>query len=217
MKKLFKNLHLSSLLIILSIFTFAKDFNLKALSYKEKIEANEKEFQKWLHLDELVRAIEWDKDIEEITKLLDNDIDINGQIDEVTPLYAAVQNNRTDIVELLLKKKPDLEIQTYGHTPLTEAVDNNNFEITKKLIDAGANPNTIYGPPNRKYTLLMLAVDWRSLPIVNELLNAGASPYAIDSEGRTIYDFALSKGETEIADAIKAKLIKNYWHKNPFA
>lgn len=60
-------------------------------------------------------------------------------------------------------------------TLLWEAVDrDNNYLFITRLIEAGANVNTVYEKDGKKYTPLILAAKRNNVRVVKELLKAGA-------------------------------------------
>ena len=85
-----------------------------------------------------------------------------------TPLDLAIDANRPDVIELLIKKfHADLELEIgHGKTSLFTAVDTDNVPVTKQLLDNGACVN------HRDWmggTPLFLAVIKRQ-PVMVELL-----------------------------------------------
>lgn len=62
---------------------------------------------------------------------------------EATPLMMAAAEKDTEIVQLLLAKKPDIQAIDAGTglTALMMAVLNNNLENTKELLAQGADVN----------------------------------------------------------------------------
>src|ERR1039457_5069075 len=66
------------------------------------------------------------------------------------------------------------------------------------LLDHGANPNVT---SDRGFTPLMMAAgaDTPNLGLVRLLVQKGADIYARDQKGRTVLDWALAQGETEVS------------------
>lgn len=76
------------------------------------------------------------------------DVSPNALCWDKTPLQYAVEANREDMVELLLRDKrvnPDFTLSENGETPLLQALIKNNEKMAKALLDAGANPNIASG------------------------------------------------------------------------
>lgn len=80
---------------------------------------------------------------EEIAKFLINNIkDVNESSDYGTPLMAAVVKGHITIIELLLEKNADPNIQDIkGTTALHYASMSENIEIANLLVNANANCN----------------------------------------------------------------------------
>lgn len=116
----------------------------------ERIEKNE-------NLDEMIFAVNdieigilelstYLEDEETVKMLLESGIDPNGKrgLDNVSPLLIATEIGNTDLVNLLIKYRSDVnQADDLGITPLIIATKNNDIEIIKSLILSGAN---IYKP-----------------------------------------------------------------------
>lgn len=101
-------------------------------------------------------AMESQADIEMVQLLLDYGVDINAQTYSRTPLYVAVSNQSTSIVDLLLSRGADPNIPTNkGETALFHAVQLADESLTRTLLVHGANPNatTSNGTPTLHYAL----------------------------------------------------------------
>lgn len=100
-----------------------------------------------------------------------DDVDEDGN----NALHIAVVREDVDMVCLLLNRSSDtiINIQNYSHsvTALYLAVAHNNFEITKMLLDAGADLEV---QSNYGYTALDAAVFKKNPKIVKLLLDRGA-------------------------------------------
>ncbi|XP_057317964.1 ankyrin-3-like [Microplitis mediator] len=103
----------------------------------------------------LYRAVE--NENERIVELLiNNKVDVNKIIKDKyllnsfpTALYKAVEIGNLNIVKILINA-PNIDVDLSGRLndlPLHEAIRKNNYEITKCLIEHGANINTKYENP----------------------------------------------------------------------
>lgn len=76
--------------------------------------------------------------------LLDKGADPNSKRsdDLYTPLHSAVYEGNQELIQLLLKKKADIDAKnSIGDTPLHMAVARCEVAIVRLLLDAGANPH----------------------------------------------------------------------------
>lgn len=82
----------------------------------------------------------------------------------LTMLVAAVMNGNAAVVRELLARKPNLEKKdSFGSTPLMYAAGAGNLEITKMLIDAGADVNADDG---KGLTVLKAAQDSKNAEVI---------------------------------------------------
>lgn len=83
--------------------------------------------------------------LEELAALLDSDDSLIHKTDIRTGwtlLFRAVCNGNFNVVELLLTKGADPNVQNiYGETPLHQAVDNGKHNIINLLLEKNADPN----------------------------------------------------------------------------
>lgn len=81
-----------------------------------------------------------------VSKLIAAKSDVNNLARGITPLIAAINNNNSTNVQILLEHKANINLddgKSYdSQPPLLLAINNNNIEITKILIDAKANVTT---------------------------------------------------------------------------
>ena len=86
-----------------------------------------------------------------------------------------------------------------GRTPLHRAAENGSVLGVRKLLQAGADPNT---PDREGLTPLHLAVQSDSPETVNYLLEAGADPNAPDKDGATPLHYAASNRSPDVAQRL---------------
>lgn len=168
-------------------------------------------------------------------------INVSTTGETLTPLHIAVDMGRTEVVKAMLEAEPDLELKsssTYtfpGFSALAFAVWRDNAEITKLLLDAGANPNSKTerngGVPlhlsveedvvrtvlefdpdlgledESGETPLNNLVDWPgvTLPVIKMLLRQGSDINWPNRAGRTPLFKALEKPDLAIARLLLSK------------
>ena len=92
---------------------------------------------------ELITSI-YLNDIKNIKEALENGADVYFQDEQsgMSPLHVAILQNNRDIVELLLEKGADVNLQNNsGDTPLHFAIAGENVELCNLLLNAGADVN----------------------------------------------------------------------------
>jgi ankyrin repeat protein len=92
-------------------------------------------------MSEIFRAV-WCGDLELLKRLV-NGQNLNAIDDQDgTLLYAAVESNRLNIVDWLIRKGADLNITAPNlYTPLVKAIAHNKLGVVKLLISAGCDVN----------------------------------------------------------------------------
>jgi len=136
-------------------------------------------------------------DIESVRVLLKR-FNLNLNLaNEITPLYIAVNEDYTDIVQLLLTADADANRKNgYRETPLHRAVFKGNTDIVRLLLGVnGINLNQvdIFG-----YTPLIIAVRKSCTDIIQLLINAKANVNQTDNYGWTPLIEASLHGNTDI-------------------
>ena len=105
-----------------------------------------------------------------------------NHIDSV--VHKATSSRNTKAIDILLKYKPDLnlnKIGTKGKTPLVIASENADIEMVKHLLKLGVSTSISAGI---KYPL-HAAVDGNSIEVVKLLLEYGSKPVCYDEHSRT--------------------------------
>jgi ankyrin repeat protein len=99
-----------------------------------------------------------------------------------------------DIIQVLLKYGADINAPgSHGWTPLMESIEYGMPEVTKFLVDRGANVRLI--TPSGQ-TMLTLAMEGRSTKkLLRLLIEKGADPNAQDSFGETPLYILVSEGD----------------------
>lgn len=115
-------------------------------------------------------------------------------------LHAAILADKPELVSLLLKNNPNLELKTHwNQTPLFLAIEKQQWRSACLLLDRGANPNSCDGS---EMPALHVALYKRNPDIVDLLLKKGADVNAFN-QGRTALYKAI---EDELYDMIKVLL-----------
>jgi len=120
----------------------------------------------------------------------------------VTPLIMAIRLDKNDIVQSLLERgaNPNLQGGTNMEHPLMFAVERNSVPIVTMLMEHGANPN--HADNMNQLTPLSFAFLHKRIPIMTILLSPEwgerrADPNWVDNEGRTILDHAIEEQEEQ--------------------
>jgi len=145
-----------------------------------------------------------DGDLETIETLLSVGFNPNLPVHGYTPLYFAIQLNRTDVVHMLLASHADpnalvmsgADASQYGGnaTPLQLAVLLGNQHLASILIAAGAHIDA-KGTTGR--TALHYAVADDHLDTIRFLIENGADPNARNAEGASPLDDAVWRGSLD--------------------
>lgn len=129
-------------------------------------------------------------------------MDINSRDETGTPmLNVAVRTEKEEIVSWMIDNGAELNVLSAdrGYTPVMDAVWRGNYEITKVLIEHGADLNTICkeGQSN-----LVLAVGASKGDIVELLAKNGADPDIKDAMGMSAYDYAVLFKKAQIIEIL---------------
>ena len=128
----------------------------------------------------LMYAIEYNN-MELVYKLIDKGADINATRKDngKTVLMYACQNGNIDLINLILKTCININAMNhYNESALSIAINKNNYDLTKLLIDYGADIHTLNNIEslpslNYKASLLMMAIDKSSVDIIQLLIDKG--------------------------------------------
>jgi ankyrin repeat protein len=142
-------------------------------------------------------------DVFSVNALLQAKVEINSETYEGwTPLLAAAENGKKDMVKLLLMAVPKANINAETDTRWTAlmlAAKKGHNDIVKLLLDSVPKAN-INAKNNTKWTALMFAVDNGNLDTVEALLTADPKANINDTNenGATALILAADSGNTEM-------------------
>ncbi|KAF4455941.1 hypothetical protein F53441_1808 [Fusarium austroafricanum] len=127
--------------------------------------------------------------VETLKVFLEAGADVNSSCPDGTPLYLAAYYDKLDAVKLILSYNPIIDTRCpqedtwdSGYTPLHLAVCNDSFEMTRLLIEAGADLN-IKSPKGG--TPLILAVVGKKEESLKALLEYNVDLDVVDNFGDT--------------------------------
>ncbi|XEC97363.1 ankyrin repeat domain-containing protein [Paenibacillus tarimensis] len=130
--------------------------------------------------------------------------------DGYTPLGLAAHFGHEEAVRILLEHGADINLRgkdgKLNNTPLHASIAGNHMNIVRLLLSSGANINSLCeGELRPGYTPLHVAAHFNRLEIVKLLLEHGANPLVRNHESLTPAEYALSRGNVEIAEIIQAR------------
>jgi ankyrin repeat protein len=113
-----------------------------------------------------------------------------------TPLFYAIDSNSDAEVALLLSKGASVQVQNMtGDTPLHEATRQGSASLVDLLLKAGASVTATNKAGETAFQELIWVNPSRMERVGNALLSAGSDLDARNSEGRTVLDQAVRRGE----------------------
>ena len=122
---------------------------------------------------------------------------------EMTPLMFACKYDRKKIVEALVSKGVDVNVQIGEHSALEIACTNSAYSCFKYLLSKGASPHESYEPDLK--TILHVACDFDKLKFVKLLVEKGADVNATTANYMTPLHYACRSGSYEIASYLISK------------
>lgn len=132
-------------------------------------------------------------------------IDINCRTKNGVPmLNIAIRAEQLDCIDWILSQNVDIDAisDDRGYSAVMDAVWKSNYELTKKLVDSGANLNFI---SRDGQSVLVLAVGGGKPEICKLLVESGADPDVKDKMGMSAYEYAKLFGKDSIV-----KLLDQY-------
>ena len=144
--------------------------------------------------------------VEHVKMMLEHKPEVINELSShgFTPLGSAAHFDQEEVVRLLLAHHADPNICSqngYNSYPLHAALNNNNDQISKMLIEAGAEVNIVQ---NGRISPLHLAAQHGNIELIIALLEQGADIEARTEFGLTASDLAAEKGFHEIAEILRS-------------
>jgi hypothetical protein len=148
----------------------------------------------------IARAVDSDN-IDEVHDLVIRGHNVNSRekrLNNITPLFIAVENGNVEMVQLLLNFRAKVNARDSSkQTPLMRLDYDATPELVDLLVRYGAKVNLVDSEGN---TALILAASSAKADVLKALIDAGADVRAANKEGQTALMEAASNGEV---DAVK--------------
>jgi ankyrin repeat protein len=127
--------------------------------------------------------------------------------DGYTPLGLAAHFGNEETAVYLLQQGAELNLKSkdgkLNNTALHASIAGNHISIVKLLLQHGADMNSACEGELRKgFTPLHVAAHFNRTEMVRLLLQHGADPLILNSQSQTPAEYALTKGNAEIAEII---------------
>ena len=138
--------------------------------------------------------------IQKLTLLIANDVDINGKTynEGKTALHLCVENGRLDACHILIAAGADTNAKDYNNsTPLFAALD--NPEMLLLLLSSGANVNVFN---NDNMTPLFLAVVKNNVGACIQLIRKGADINICNHKGITPLIYSIYENQSELVKVL---------------
>lgn len=137
----------------------------------------------------------YNNDIISITNY-NNNINFEN-LENMTPLFIAIELNNLEVVKLLIKKNANVNyVNKQGIFAIILAIYNNNFLIIRELLKADANINRI---ENSKYIPLLCAIKYNDYETIKYLILFGSNiNYECSKTGDTPLKYAIRLNKLDI-------------------
>jgi uncharacterized protein len=157
--------------------------------------------------DEELRRSAIKGDTEQVKTLLTNGASVDYRHGGWTVLMFAVKEGHVIVVQQLLDSGANPNVASKnedGATPLTIAAEHGRLEITKILLNKGADINFQNAHGN---TPLMYAAENNYPEVAEVLLNAGADASLKDNDAETALQIAQRKNHSRVLSLLNARAI----------
>jgi ankyrin repeat protein len=123
-----------------------------------------------------------------------------GYVEQITRL----SDERNDLLEMLIEAGASVNGVDGSSRPVYVAATSGRLSQTRRLLDAGANPDVMSDNGKPLLILLPLLLEPEVYyPLVDLLLDAGADPTLRDKDGRAPLSVAAARGDYELALRLK--------------
>lgn len=145
-------------------------------------------------------------DVEAVNLLLKHKANIDLRPSNYTALMQAIQYNKPDVVEALIRHNVDITIRdTEDYSPLNLALRKKNFVIAKMLVNHKNVINTFYKKDRKrehKYLLHEFIIHHSDLNVIRFLLENRANPLAENGDGDTPLRLAIHTNQNSVAELL---------------
>lgn len=146
-----------------------------------------------------------------VKTLVESNPELLGGTEYQTPLGAAIGNSHLEVVQFLLEKGADPNAPSQNSTPLAQALqryDEKWKPLAEALVAKGAAVNGL--DDDNGQTPLMLAISRggsdRQKDRVQWLIDKGADVNALNRNGQSVFDLALSNANGDVLALLVAKI-----------
>lgn len=115
-------------------------------------------------------------------------------------LILACYRGNDAVATYLINQKPNLNYNSENGTALMASVFKNNLNISKLLLENGADANITDGNGT---TALMYAVQFKSIEMIKLLLKFKADKTIKNKENKTAFEYAVFSGDEQIINLLK--------------
>jgi ankyrin repeat protein len=141
-------------------------------------------------------------DIDSVREYIDTGDDINAvDINIFNPIITAIDNNRPEILKLLLDRGATVDNPDAIMSPVNMAAMNGFPGMVEMLYDHGADLNR---KSHTGKTALMFAIRNMEDDIAVFLINHGADVDIVDNEGHNAYDYAKFRHNEKMMELVKS-------------
>ncbi|KAI0387576.1 hypothetical protein F5Y04DRAFT_286680 [Hypomontagnella monticulosa] len=136
-----------------------------------------------------------------VQAILEGGVNVNvGGLKGNSPLHRAVSKNYIDVVEIILRRKPRIELKNDDReTAWSSNLDQEHREVLKVLLRAGANPNA---KGRQGTTRLYQAAAVGDIEMVRFLLEFGVNPSITTKFGWSPLHWAANGGKLDCIEAL---------------